>query len=70
MVTQVGYSVTGRSRGRVAPCAVYTWHVETRSVGFLVKPQKQGQWFVSGLATKSLGRFLIGLGLKTDGDGL
>jgi hypothetical protein len=25
---------------------------------------------VSGLASKPLGRFLIGLGLKTDGDGL
>jgi hypothetical protein len=25
---------------------------------------------VSGLASKTLGRFLIGLGLKTDGDGL
>jgi hypothetical protein len=35
MVTQVGYSVAGRSRGRVAPFAVCTVHVETRSVGFL-----------------------------------
>jgi hypothetical protein len=23
--------------GRVAPCAVYTWHVETRSAGFVVE---------------------------------
>jgi hypothetical protein len=38
MVAQVGYSVAGRSRGRVAPCVVSTWHVETRSVGFLVEP--------------------------------
>jgi hypothetical protein len=38
MVAQVGYSVAGRSRGRVAPCAVCTVHVETRSVGFLVEP--------------------------------
>jgi hypothetical protein len=38
MVAQVGYSVVGRSRGRVASCAVCTWHVETRSVGFLVEP--------------------------------
>jgi hypothetical protein len=29
MVAQVGYSVAGRSRGRVAACAVCTWHVET-----------------------------------------
>jgi hypothetical protein len=44
-------------------------HVETRSVGFLVEPQNQGRWFVSGLALKPLERFLIGLGLKIDGDG-
>jgi hypothetical protein len=30
--------VAGRSRGRVALCAVYTIHVETRSAGFLVEP--------------------------------
>jgi hypothetical protein len=42
MVAQVGYSVAGRSRGRVAPCAVCTGHVETRSVSFLVEPQNQG----------------------------
>jgi hypothetical protein len=69
MVAQVGYSVAGRSRSRVALCAVYTVHVETRSVSFLVEPQNQGRWFVSGLTSKPLGRFLIGLGLKTDGDG-
>jgi hypothetical protein len=34
----------------------------------MVEPQNQGQWFVSGLTSKPLGRFLIGLGLKTDGD--
>jgi hypothetical protein len=38
MVAHVGYSVAGRSRGRVAPCADCTWYVETRSAGFLVKP--------------------------------
>jgi hypothetical protein len=38
MVVQVGYSVAGRFRGRVAPCVVCTLHVETRSVGFLVEP--------------------------------
>jgi hypothetical protein len=70
MVAQVGYSVVGRSRGRVAPCVVYTVHVETTSAGFLVEPQNQGRRFVSGLASKPLGWFLIGLVLKTDGDGL
>jgi hypothetical protein len=49
MVAQVGYSVVGRSRGRVTSCAFCTVHVETRSVGFLVKPQKSSstvcQWF-------------------------
>jgi hypothetical protein len=58
----------GQSRGRVASCAVYTVHVETRSVGFLVEPQNQGRQFVSSLASKPLERFLIGLDLKTDGD--
>jgi hypothetical protein len=43
MVTQVGYLVPGRSRGRVALCAICTVHVETRSVGFLVEPQNQGR---------------------------
>jgi hypothetical protein len=60
----------GRSRGRVALCAVYTVHVKMRSVGFLVEPQNQGRRFVSGLASKPLAQFLTGLGLKTDGDNL
>jgi hypothetical protein len=51
-------------------CAVYTVHIEMRSAGFLVEPQNQGRRFVSDLAIKPLGWFLIGLGLKTDGDGL
>jgi hypothetical protein len=34
------------------PCADCTVHVETRSASFLVEPQKQGRWFVSGLASK------------------
>jgi hypothetical protein len=76
MVAQVGYSVAGRSRGRVAPCAVCTWHVETRSVGFLIEPQNQGGggFPVLGLKTDSSGlviwaskspRRFLGLGLKT-----
>jgi hypothetical protein len=50
----------------VALCAVSTKHVET-SVGFLVEPQNQGRRFVSGLASKPLGRFLR-FDLKTGGD--
>jgi hypothetical protein len=69
MVAQVRYSVVGRSRDWVTLCVVCTVHMETGSTGFLVEPQNQGRQFVSGLASKPLGRFLIGLGLKTDGDG-
>jgi hypothetical protein len=58
MVAQVGYSVAGRSRGRVTPCAVCTWYVETRNAGFLVEPQNQG------------GGGFPGLGLKTGSSGL
>jgi hypothetical protein len=76
MVAQVGYSVTGRSRGRVVLCAVCTWHEETRSAGFLVEPQNQGGGGFPSLglktgnidlviwASKSPRRF-VGLGLKT-----
>jgi hypothetical protein len=39
-------------------CAVCTWHVETRSAGFLVEPQNQG------------GGGFLGLGLKTGSSGL
>jgi hypothetical protein len=59
MVAQVGYSVARRSRGRVTLCAVCTVHVETRSADFLVEPQNQGRWFVSGLTSKPLGRFSL-----------
>jgi hypothetical protein len=64
MVAQVRYSMAGRSRGRVAPCAVCTVHVETRSARFLIEPQNQGQRFISGLASKPLGRFVSGLASK------
>jgi hypothetical protein len=70
MVAQVGYSVAWRSRGRVTLCVICTVHVETRSACFLFEPQNQGRRFVSGLTSKPLGWFLIGLGLKTDDDGL
>jgi alpha-D-ribose 1-methylphosphonate 5-triphosphate synthase subunit PhnG len=33
---QVGYSVAGRSRGRVTLCAVCAMHKEIRSADFLV----------------------------------
>jgi hypothetical protein len=58
MVAQIKYSVAGRSRGRVALCAVCTRHVETRSTGFLVESQNQG------------GGGFLGLGLKTGSSGL
>jgi hypothetical protein len=57
MVAQVRYSMAGRSRGRVALCAICTVDVEMRSAGFLVEPQNQGRRYVSGLASKPLGRF-------------
>jgi hypothetical protein len=80
MVAQVGYSVAKRSRGQVTPCAICTMHEETSSAGFFVEPQNQGRRFVSGLASKPLGRFLqvwpqtgsdgfSRFGLKTGGDG-
>jgi hypothetical protein len=62
--SQVRYSVVERSRGQVALCAVCTVHVETRSTCFLVEPQNQGRRFVSGLASKPLGRFVSGSASK------
>jgi hypothetical protein len=50
MVAQAGYSVAGRSGGRVMPCVVCTVHMKTRITGFLVEPQNQGRQFISGLA--------------------
>jgi hypothetical protein len=51
---QVGYSVAGRSGGRVMLCAVCTVHKETRSADFLIWPQNKGRRFISGLASKPL----------------
>jgi hypothetical protein len=76
LVQRTGDGRTGQVLGgrvikrSVALCAVYTVHMKTRSTGFMVEPQNQGRRFVSDLASKPLGRFLIGLGLKTNGDGL
>jgi hypothetical protein len=58
MVAQVGCSVVGQSGGRVMLCVVCTVHEEMSRAGFLVGPQHQGRQFVSGLASKPLGRFL------------
>jgi hypothetical protein len=75
------YSVAGRSRGRVAPCAVCTVHVETRSACFLVEPQNHGRRFINDLASKPAGWFspvwpqnrcdgFLRFCLKTSGDGI
>jgi hypothetical protein len=57
-------SGTRWSDGRVAPCVVCTWHVETRSAGFLVEAQKQGQRFMSGLTSKLVAMVFTGLASK------
>jgi hypothetical protein len=64
MVTQVGYSVAGRSRGWVTSCAVCTVHMETKSASFLVEPQNQGRRFVSGLGLKITRTVFAGLASK------
>jgi hypothetical protein len=61
---QVGYSVVGRSEGRMTSCAVCTVHKEMRSTCFLVEPQNQGGWIVSDLTSKPLGQFVSGLASK------
>jgi hypothetical protein len=53
----------------VTLCAVCTVHEETMSVSFLVEPQNQARRFVSGLASKPMGR-ISWLRLKTKVDGL
>jgi hypothetical protein len=47
--------VAGRSGGAV--CGLHRARGD-ESVGFLVEPQNQSEQFVSGLASKPLGRFL------------
>jgi hypothetical protein len=54
---QVGYSVAGRSGGRMMSCVICTMHMEMRSTSFLVEPQNQGRRFPD-------------LGLKTDSSNL
>jgi hypothetical protein len=64
----------------VAPCAVYTVHMETWSASFVVDPQNQDRWFVSDLASKPMGWFspvwphnrwqwFLRFSLNTSGDG-
>jgi hypothetical protein len=48
-------------------CAICIVHVETMSVGFLVEPQNQGRRFISGLTSKPLGLFVSGLASKSRG---
>jgi hypothetical protein len=73
-VQRTGDGRTGRVFGCRAiersaeSCAVCTVHVEMRSTNFLIEPQNQGRWFISDLASKSLGQFLR-FGLKTGADG-
>jgi hypothetical protein len=57
MIARIGYTVAGRSGSWVTLCAVCTVNEETMSTGFLVEPQSQGPRFVSGLASKPVGRF-------------
>jgi hypothetical protein len=54
---QVGYSVAGRSGGRMMSCVICTMHMEMRNTSFLVEPQNQGRRFPD-------------LGLKTDSSNL
>jgi hypothetical protein len=67
MVAQLGYSVVERSGGRVTSCAVYTVHMEMRSVCFLVESQNQDLRFLSGFEAKPLRQFVSGLISKSPG---
>jgi hypothetical protein len=59
MVAHVEYSVAERSRDRVTLCAACTVHVEMRNTSFFIEPQNQDRRFVSGFASKPLGRFSL-----------
>jgi hypothetical protein len=76
LVQRTGDGRTGRvlgvraiERSGGAVCDLHHAHGDEER-GFLVEPQNKGRRFVSGLDSNPLGWFLIGLGLKTDGDGL
>jgi hypothetical protein len=48
----------------MALCAVYTMHMEMRSVDFLFETQNQGRRFVSGLTSKLVVMVFSGLTSK------
>jgi hypothetical protein len=69
LVQRTGDDRTGRVLGgRVAQCAVCTWHVETRSADFLVEPQNHTDGFHWFSLKTSVDGFLQ-FGFKTGGDG-
>jgi hypothetical protein len=82
IMTGVGDLVQRIGDGRTSPYSVERIvHIEMRSAGFLIEPQNQGRWFVSGLTSKSLGqlsliwpqnrwRRFFRFDLKTGGSGL
>jgi hypothetical protein len=46
------------------PCAVCTWHVETRNASFLVEPQNQGRRFCEWFGLKTTRTIFAGLNSK------
>jgi hypothetical protein len=63
---RTGRVLGGWTIGRTCDIVCGLHHdVETRSSGFLVKPQNQGQRFVIRLASKPPGRFVSGLASKS-----
>jgi hypothetical protein len=65
LVQRTGGGRTGRVLGGRAversggTCAVCSWHVETRSAGFLVEPQNQGGGPFPGLGLKTVSSGLV-----------
>jgi hypothetical protein len=64
MIAQVRYSVAGRSRGRVAPCAVCTVHMETVFTGLASKPLRR----FSPVWPQNHSDGFCWFGIKTGGD--
>jgi hypothetical protein len=64
MVTQVGYSVAGRSGGRVTLCVVCIVHEVMRSTGLLVEPKKTRSTVCQWFDIKITGAVFFGLSLK------
>jgi hypothetical protein len=63
---QIGYSVVGRSRGRVTLCVICTVHEEMWSAGFLIEPQNHWDDFLR-FGFKTGGDGFYRFGLKTGG---